>query len=114
MSAVVVDLPLTKGSLFEIQIALTDDWNNPQDLTGYGIRGAVKNRYSDEAPLITFAPQIINATGGIVKIIILPSFSKDLPVTEAVYDIEKYLISDDENVEKILVGKFIINPEVTT
>ena len=114
MSAVVVDLPLTKGSLFEIQIALTDDFNNPQDLTGYGIRGAVKNRYSDETTLITFAPQIINATGGIVKNIILPSFSEDLPVTEAVYDIEKYSLTDAEQVEKILMGKFIIDPEVTT
>jgi hypothetical protein len=114
MSAVVVDLPLTQGSLFQIRIALTDDFGNPQDLTGYGIRGAVKNRYSDATALITFTPVIFDATGGVVDIDILPSQSKILPVTEAVYDIEKYLLIDAENVVKIVKGKFLINPEVTT
>jgi hypothetical protein len=114
MSAVAVDLPLTQGSLFQIRIALTDDFGDPQDLTGYGIRGAVKNRYSDSAPLITFTPVIFDATGGLIDIDILPSESAALPVTEAIYDIEKYLLADSENVEKIVKGKFLINPEVTT
>ena len=114
MSAEVVDLPLTQGSLFQIAIQLTDDFGNPQDLTGYGVRGAVKNRYSDEHALITFAPVIFDATGGVIHIDILPSVSETLPVTEAVYDIEKYSLTDAWDVEKIVLGKFIINPEVTT
>jgi len=114
MSAEVIDIPLTQGSLFQIRVTLTDDFGDPQDLTGYGIRGAVKNRYSDENALITFVPIIVDATGGLIDIDILPSASETLPVTEAVYDIEKYLLSDAENVEKIVKGKFLINPEVTT
>jgi hypothetical protein len=114
MSAVAIDLSLTQGSLFSIRIALTDVNDVAQDLTNYGIRGAVKNRYSDTTALITFTPVIFDATGGLIDIDILPSATKDLPVTEAVYDIEKYLLSNTESVEKILAGKFIINPEVTT
>jgi hypothetical protein len=115
MSAEVVDLPLTQGSLFQIRIALTDDFGSPQDLTNYGIRGAVKNRYSDESPLLAFSPVIVDPpTDGLIDIDILPSASELLPITEAVYDIEKYLLADVESVEKILIGKFLINPEVTT
>jgi hypothetical protein len=115
MSAEVVDLPLTQGSLFQIRIALTDHLGNPQDLTGYGIRGAIKNKYSDESPLLSLTPVVVNPpTDGLIDIDILPSVSELLPVTEAVYDMEKYLLADAEKVEKILKGKFIINPEVTT
>lgn len=114
MSAVVTDLSLTQGSLFSIRIALTDVNGVVQDLTNYGIRGAVKNRYSDTTPLVSFIPVIFDATGGLIDISFLPSATKDLPVTEAVYDVEKYLLSDAESVEKVLAGKFIINPEVTT
>tara|TARA_Y100000310_G_scaffold338848_1_gene429677 strand:+ start:767 stop:1117 length:351 start_codon:yes stop_codon:yes gene_type:complete len=113
MSVETVDLSIIQGDSFSIRIEIKDGNGVPDDLTGYGVRGHVKNKYADTAALLDLSPTISNATSGQVDINVLSSVTKDLPVTEAVYDVEKYLLSDTADITKIIKGKMLINPEVT-
>ena len=113
MSAELVDLSITQGSSFSIRLEIRSSEGAAEDLTGYGVRGYVKNKYSDETPLLDLSPTISNAAGGQIDINILPSVTAALPVTEGIYDIEKYLLSDSSEITKVLAGKMRINPEVT-
>jgi hypothetical protein len=114
MSAELVDLSITQGSSFSIRLEIRDAQGTAEDLTGYGVRGHLKNKYSDVTPLLDLSPTISNAAGGQVDINVSASVTTTLPITQGVYDIEKYLLSDTSIVTKIISGKILINPEVTT
>ena len=108
-----VDLSITQGATFSIRIEVKDGNNVADNLTGYGVRGYVKNKYSDTTALLDLSPTVYNATSGQIDIDITSTASAALPVTEAVYDVEKYLLSDTSNITKIIKGKMLVNPEVT-
>tara|TARA_B100001123_G_C15273729_1_gene1011313 strand:+ start:887 stop:1246 length:360 start_codon:yes stop_codon:yes gene_type:complete len=114
MSGENVDLNVTQGSSFNIRISCLDDNNNAVDLTNYGIRGVVKQKYSDTDIILNLNPIIHDATGGLVDILLTPNQTNNLPVTIGVYDIEKYDLSGTGYVEKIVRGKLIISPQVTS
>ena len=114
MSGENVDLNITQGSSFNIRISCLDDNNNTIDLTNYGIRGVVKGKYSDTDILLNLNPIVHDATGGLVDIYLTPIQTKTLPITEAIYDIEKYDLTGTGYVEKIVRGKLAISPEVTS
>ena len=114
MSAIAVNLSITQGDVFSIRIEIKDSEGEADDLTLYGVRGFVKNKYSDTTALLDLSPTISNATSGLVDIDIPSSITEDLPITEAVYDVEKYLLTDNSIVSKIIKGKMSIDPEVTT
>lgn len=114
MSGENVDLSVTQGSSFEIRVSCFDANNDPVDLTNYAVRGVVKQNYSDTEILLNLNPIIHDTTGGLVDILLTPHQTKTLPVTEAFYDIEKYDLSGTGYVEKIIKGKLIVNPEITS
>jgi len=116
MSAEIVDLNITQGSSFHVRIEVSDDSSNIIDLTGYELRGAVKNRYSDPDTdiLINLDPIVHDATNGLVDILLTDVQTALLPITEALYDIEKFPISGVGDTEKIMKGKFLIHPEITS
>jgi hypothetical protein len=114
MSAELVDLSITQGSSFSIRLEIRNNDGTAEDLTGYGVRGYLKNKYTDTTPLLDLSPVISDATGGQVDINVSASVTAALPITQGIYDIEKYLLSDATVVSKIIVGKILINPEVTT
>ncbi len=116
MSAEIVDLNITQGSSFHVRITVSDVNSNAIDLTGYEVRGAVKNKYSDSNAdiLINLDPVVYDATAGFVDILLTPAQTSALPITEALYDIEKFPISNLGETEKIMKGKFLIHPEITS
>ena len=114
MSAELVDLSITQGSSFSIRLEIKDSEGDAENLTGYGVRGYLKNKYSDTTPLLDLSPTISDATGGQIDINVSASVTAALPITQGVFDVEKYLLSDASVVSKIIVGKILINPEVTT
>jgi len=113
MSAELVNLSMTQGSSFSIRLEIKDSEGVPENLIAYGVRGYLKNKYSDATPLLDLSPTISNPTGGQIDINVSASITAALPITEGVYDIEKYLLSDTSDVTKVLKGKILINPEVT-
>ena len=91
MSAEIVDLNIVQGSAFHVRIEISDDNSNVIDLTGYEVRGVVKNKYSDSNAdiLINLDPVVYDATNGLVDILLTSAQTALLPITEALYDIEK-------------------------
>ena len=116
MSAEIVDLNITQGSSFNIRIQVLDAGFNVVDLTGKGVRGVVKNKYSDPDTdiLINLNPVVYNAASGIVDILLTPAETSQLPITEALYYIEQFPISGSGDIEKIMKGRVFIHPEITS
>ena len=108
------DFSIVKGSFFLLRLTLTDDAGAPLNLSFYTVKGSIKNKFSDENALVFLVVSIINATSGVVDISLPSSVTKNLPITELVYDIEKYETSNTERKEKILKGRIFVNPGVTT
>jgi len=116
MSAENVDLNITQGSTFNIRIQVLDASLNSVDLTGNEVRGVVKNKYSDPDTniLVNLDPVIYDGPNGLVDILLTSIQTAQLPITEALYDIERFPLTGAEDIEKILKGKFLIHPEVTS
>ena len=116
MNAATVDLDITQGSTFNVRIEVLDCASNVVDLTGYEVRGAVKRKYSDSNSdnLINLDPVIYDAANGLVDILLTADKTAVLPITEALYDIEKYPLTNVNHTEQILKGKFLIHPEITS
>ena len=116
MSAENVDLNITQGSTFNIRIQVLDDSLNSVDLTDNEVRGVVKNKYSDPDTniLVNLDPVVYDAENGLVDILLPPTQTAQLPITEALYDVEKFPLSGAEDIEKILKGKFLVHPEITS
>ena len=112
---------VTQGSEVNVRLTITND-GTPVNLSGYNVRGKVKGKYSNTGALIDLDPTIVTGTNGAlypsgyVDIYLSGSQTADLPVAEAVYDLERYTtgtLGQETSVIKMLAGKFTINPEVT-
>tara|TARA_B100000029_G_C16906106_1_gene715984 strand:+ start:81 stop:452 length:372 start_codon:yes stop_codon:yes gene_type:complete len=116
MNAATVDLDITQGSTFNVRIAVKDCNSGIVDLTGFEVRGAVKRKFSDSNSniLINLDPVVYNATEGLIDILLTADKTAQLPITEALYDIEKYPTTNNNHTEQILKGKFLIHPEITS
>jgi|TARA_Y100000310_G_scaffold321181_1_gene378488 hypothetical protein len=116
MNAATVDLDITQGSTFNVRIAVKDCNSDIVDLTGFEVRGAVKRKFSDSNSniLINLDPVVYNATEGLIDILLTADKTALLPITEALYDIEKYPLTNANHTEQILKGKFLIHPEITS
>ena len=112
---------VTQGSEVNVRLNITND-GSAVNLSGYNVRGKVKSKYGDAGSLIDLDPTIFTGVSGAaypsgyVDIYLSGSQTAALPVTQAVYDLERYVTgnaSSETSVIKMLAGKFTINPEVT-
>lgn len=103
-----------QGDQIELVLNLKDSSGIHINLSGYQIRGQVKDAYSSTGALVDLNPQIINLQSGIVSVNINSNISKNIPIGEHLYDIEKYPSGDiNGNSIKLIRGKFSILPEIT-
>lgn len=107
------DFSIVRNSHFLLRLTLTDDGDAPLNLSFYTIKGSIKNKYSDTSALVLFNINVANAVAGIVDISLPSSVTKNLPITELVYDIEKYETLNVEKKEKVLKGRIFVDPGVT-
>lgn len=116
--ATTYNISLTQGESLDLLLNLKDSNSVPINLSGYSVRGKVKKGFGATGVLLDLAPVIVTGVNnsllasGQITIAISPAESVSLPVTEAVYDIERYTLNDLV-VHKVLNGKVTINPEVT-
>tara|TARA_B000000475_G_scaffold172207_1_gene138529 strand:+ start:213 stop:590 length:378 start_codon:yes stop_codon:yes gene_type:complete len=117
------DFTVYQGSELDIQLSVTDEAGSALNLSGFDVRGSVKYRYGDTSALLDLNPVVVSGSNGdgyvsgLVDVFISGVQTKTLPVTEAIYDIERFhsgLGSASPSVIKLLNGKFKIYPEVTT
>jgi|TARA_B100000131_G_scaffold99992_2_gene97095 hypothetical protein len=107
------DLNITQGNSFHIRLAVVSPTGTPFDLTNWNLRGFAKLKYSESNILIDLQPTKASPqTQGLVDISIPASFTKTLPITEGVFDIEMY--DDSGFVDKPIKGYVRIYPEVTS
>lgn len=122
-----------QGDNLQITLCVKDQYNNPVNLSGYDVRGSVKYAYFGSPPaldqsgnyisdiLLNLNPTVYSGENGSYYIsglinIDIPSYSMaSMPVGSFVYDIERFPYGiPTGNSIKLLRGKFIVNPEVTT
>lgn len=103
-----------QGDYIQLTLNLKDSNNSALNLSGYEVRGQVRTSYGSSGILLDLNPTITSNISGTIAININSYISADLPISDHVYDIERYpsgLITG--NSIKLMRGKFSILPEVT-
>jgi hypothetical protein len=118
------DITTIQGDNLQITLSVKDQYNTPVNLSGYDVRGVVKYAYGftgisglivDLAPVINSGTNGSLYASGLININI-PSYTMtSVPVGSFVYDIERFPSGiPTGNSLKLLRGKFIVSPEVTS
>jgi hypothetical protein len=104
-----------QGDYLQLTLNLKDSNGAAVNLSGYGVRGQVRASYGSTGVLLDLNPTISgNGLSGIVSINVNSYISADLPVSDHIYDIERYPSGVlTGNSIKLMRGKFTILPEVT-
>jgi hypothetical protein len=113
-----------QGDTLQLSLRIKDSNNNPINLSGYDVRGVVKYAYGytgDEQVLVNLNPLIVSGNNGsyypsgIVNINVDSYITASIPVGTFVYDIERFPYGvPSGNSIKLIRGKFIVSPEVTS
>lgn len=103
-----------QGDYIQLTLNLKDSNGSTLNLSGYEVRGQVRSNYGATGILLDLNPTISNTTSGTIAININSYISQDLPVSDHIYDIERYPSGiTTGNSIKLMRGKFTILPEVT-
>ena len=103
-----------QGDYLQLTLNLKNSNGTAIDLNGYGVRGQVRTSYGSTGVLLDLNPIITNNLSGTIAININSYISQDLPVSDHVYDIERYPSGiPTGNSIKLMRGNFTILPEVT-
>lgn len=113
-----------QGDHLQLNLRVKDSLNNPINLSGYDVRGVIKYAYGytgNQQVLLNLNPIIcsgINGSeyaSGIVAIDINSNAMASVPVGTFVYDIERFPYNNPTGYSiKLIRGKFIVSPEVTS
>jgi len=103
-----------QGDYIQLTLNLKDSNGTAVNLSGYGVRGQVRASYGSTGVLLDLNPTITNVLSGTMAININSYISADIPISDHVYDIERYPSGiPTGNSIKLMRGKFSILPEVT-
>ena len=113
-----------QGDNLQLSLRVKDSNNNAINLSGYDVRGVVKYAYGytgNEQVLVNLNPLIVSGnngsyySSGIVSINVDSYVTASIPVGTFVYDIERFPYGiPTGNSIKLIRGKFIVSPEVTS
>ena len=113
-----------QGDNLQLSLRVKDSNNNAINLSGYDVRGVVKYAYGytgNEQVLVNLNPLIVSGnngsyySSGIVSINVQSYITASIPVGTFVYDIERFPYGiPTGNSIKLIRGKFIVSPEVTS
>ena len=113
-----------QGDHLQLSLRVKDSNNNSINLSGYDVRGVVKYAYGytgDQQVLVNLNPVIFSGNNGsyyasgIVNINVDSYVTASIPVGTFVYDIERFPYGiPTGNSIKLIRGKFIVSPEVTS
>ena len=103
-----------QGDYIQLTLNLKDSSGIALNLSGYEVRGQVRASYGSTGVLLDLNPTITSLLSGTMAININSYISADIPISDHVYDIERYpsgILTG--NSIKLMRGKFSILPEVT-
>lgn len=103
-----------QGDQIQLSLNLKNSLGSGISLEGYSLRGQVKSSYGATGILLDLNPIIVNVSSGIASISIESNVSKNLPIGDHLYDIERYSEGmPNSNAIKLMHGKFSVLPEIT-
>jgi hypothetical protein len=104
-----------QGDYLQLTLNVKDSNGSALNLSGYEVRGQVRTSYGTTGVLLDLNPTISgNGSSGTISININSYISADIPISDHVYDIERYPSGiPTGNTIKLMRGKFSILPEVT-
>jgi hypothetical protein len=113
-----------QGDNIQLSLRVRDTYNVPINLSGYDVRGVVRYAYGytgDQQILLNLNPFIVSGNNGsyypsgVVNINIDSFTMASIPVGIFVYDIERFPYGiPTGNSIKLIRGKFVVSPEVTS
>jgi hypothetical protein len=113
-----------QGDNIQLSLRVRDTYNVPINLSGYDVRGVVRYAYGytgDQQILLNLNPFIVSGNNGssyqsgIVNINIDSFTMASIPAGVFVYDIERFPYGiPTGNSIKLIRGKFVVSPEVTS
>jgi hypothetical protein len=111
----VYNITINQGETYDLTASLTNSDGTPVNISGYALRGKVRYSYGSTGVLVDLEPNVVNATGGVINFTLTPAETAELPITVAVYDIERYVSgqSPESTVVRVLQGTVTVNPEAT-
>jgi hypothetical protein len=121
-----------QGDNLQITLSVKDQYSNPINLSGYDVRGCVKYAYFGSPPALDASENYISGillnlnptvyggengsyyASGLININVPSYIMTYMPVGTFVYDIERFPSGiETGNSIKLMLGKFIVSPEVT-
>jgi hypothetical protein len=113
-----------QGDNIQLSLRVRNTDNTPINLSGYDVRGVVRYAYGytgDQQILLNLNPFIVSGNNGsyypsgIVNINVDSFTMAAIPVGIFVYDIERFPYGiPTGNSIKLIRGKFVVSPEVTS
>ena len=108
------NIKLDQGSDYALSITYKDPTGNVVDLSGYTARMHVRQTYSTPSTIITLTTENgrieLGGANGTINLSIDAANTANLPISNAVYDLE---LVGGSSVNRLIEGKFVVNPEVT-
>lgn len=111
----VYNIKINQGENYDLTATLTNTEGTPINISGYALRGKVRYSYGSTGVLFDLEPSVVNATGGVINFTLTPAETAALPITVAVYDIERFVTgqSPETTVSRVLQGSVTVTPEAT-
>jgi hypothetical protein len=101
------NITIDQGTTFNTEIVLTDEENNPLDLSGYTGLAQMRKSYTSS----TYKSFVVTLSEGIVLLPMNSSNSSSLTAGRYVYDV---LLTDSlNNVNRIIEGIVTVTPRVS-
>lgn len=113
------DFECEQGSTFKHTVTYEDNSGNAINLTGYKARMHVRYARSGEADLVVQLTDtnsratILSAADGQIQLTIDSETTAALTAGNYYYDLEIYNGDNPPLVERLLEGRFLVDPEVT-
>ena len=103
-----------QGDFLQAILSIKDSNSNAINLSGFDVRGQIRASYGSTGVLLDLNPTITSHISGLVSLSIPSNVTNQIPVGTFVYDIERFSsgIATGNSI-KLIVGKFIVSPEVT-
>lgn len=108
--ATVKNLVIDQGSHFFVTVVISDELENPLNLSGYTVRSQLRKSYGSNT-YTTISTVISSASAGEITLSLTNTQTSALRSGRYVYDVE--IVSSGNIVTRVLEGIITVTPEVT-
>ena len=104
---------INAGEDWEATLVISNAPGAPRDLTGHTIESKIKRHFKSVSSKEIIAVEVLNATGGEIKLSLTNTQTSNLKSGKFLYDVELRKTSDGTK-QRVIEGTIQIRPEVTT